>query len=62
MHTFSTQAGWRVAHKAGEHAAVPGKIPLGEGEKRALVDPCTMALFWEVNEFSSAAGTRTYLL
>lgn len=47
-----------MAHKAGEHAAVPGKIPLGEGEKRALVDLYTMALFWEVNEFSSAAGTE----
>lgn len=51
-----------MAQKAGEHAVVPGKIPLREGEKRALVDPYTMALFWEVNEFSSAAGTRTYLL
>lgn len=46
----------------GQHTAVPGKIPFREGEKRAVVDLYTMALFWEVNEFSSAGGTRTYLL
>lgn len=51
-----------MAHKAGEHTAVPGKILLREGEKRAVVDLYTMALFWGVNKFSSAGGTRTYLL
>lgn len=51
-----------MAHKAGERAAVAGKILLREGEKRAVVDLYTMALFWQLNEFSGAGWTRTYLL
>jgi len=53
-------ARYGIAYRAREQGAVAGKILPGEGEKRAVVDLHTMALFWQLKGFSGAGWPRTY--